>query len=89
MDVAQSDQLGTNERIHEKVEKIKQFAREAPILSTDDSAEVQSLRDTLAVLWIRERELTKQVQEANRTLERERERTKVKWYYSPSHDLYT
>ena len=29
--MAKTDQLGTSERIQEKIEKIKQFAREAPV----------------------------------------------------------
>ena len=58
--MAKTDQLGTNERIHEKIEKIKQFASEAPV-SSDDGAEVQGLRATLSVLQIRERELQQKV----------------------------
>ena len=76
--MTQSDQLGTNERIQEKLEKIKQFAREAPAVSSDNRAEVQGLRDALAILQTRERELRRQLQEANRRLERERERAKVR-----------
>ena len=87
------DQLGTSERLHEKIEKIKQFSREAP-MSSDDGAEVQGLRDALSVLQARERELHQQLEEANRRAERERERAEVSckmvfilfWYgcYIPS-----
>ena len=74
--VAKIDQLGTNERIHEKSEKIKQYAREAQV-SSDDGAEVQGLRDALSVLQMRERELHQQQEEANRRVKRERERAEV------------
>ena len=37
--MAKSDQLGTSERLHEKIEKIKQSVRDAPV-SSDDGAEV-------------------------------------------------
>ena len=67
--VAKIDQLGTNERIHEKSEKIKRYAREAQV-SSDDGAEVQGLRDALSVLH-------QQLEEANRRVERERERAEV------------
>lgn len=77
MDVAKTDQLGTRERIHEKIEKIKQLAREAPAVSGDDGAEVQSLRDALRVLQTRERELHQQLEEANMRMERRRERIEV------------
>ena len=70
MGVAKNDQLGTSERIHEKIEKIKQFIREAPV-SSGDGAEVQGLRDALSVSQTRERELHQQ-------LEGERERAEVK-----------
>ena len=79
MGVAKIDQLGTNERIQEKVEKIKRFAREAQV-SSDDGAEVQGLRDALSVLQTRERELHQQLEEANRRMERERERAEVNSY---------
>ena len=58
MDVAKSDQLGTSERIQKKIEKIKQFAREAPVSSDD---EVQGLKDELNVSQTRERELLQRV----------------------------
>ena len=79
MAVAKSDQLGTSERLQKKIEKIKQFAREAPV-SSDDGAEVQGLRDALSVSQnlMRERELHQQLEEANRRVERERERAEVK-----------
>ena len=73
MGIAKTDQLGTNERIHEKIEKIKQFAREAPVVASDDGAKVQGLRDALRVLQTRERELHQQLEEANMRVERERE----------------
>ena len=73
MGVAKIDQLGTNERIQEKIEKIKQFAREAQ-MSSDEGAEVQGLRDALSVLQTRERELQ---EEADRRVKRERERAEV------------
>ena len=68
--MAKSDQLGTSERLQEKIEKIKQSVRDTPV-SSDDGAEVQGLRDALSVSQTRERELHQQ-------LERERERAKVK-----------
>ena len=55
VDTAIHDQLGSHERIQEKIEKIKLFAREAAV-SSDDGAEVQGLRDALSVLQTRERE---------------------------------
>ena len=74
MGVAKTDRLGSNERVHEKIEKIKRFAREAPAVSSDDGAEVQGLRDTLRVLQMRERELRQQLEGATRLrVERERE----------------
>ena len=76
MGVAKNHQLGTNERTQEKIEKIKQFSREAQV-SSDDGAEVQGLRDALSVLQTRERELHQQLEEANRRVERERERAEV------------
>ena len=79
MAVAKSDQLGTSERLQKKIEKIKQFAREAPV-SSDDRAEVQGLMDASSVSQnlMRERELHQQLEEANRRVERERERAEVK-----------
>ena len=62
MGVTKTDQLGTSERIHEKIEKIKQFAREAPAVSSDDGAEVQGLRDALRVSERRERELHQRIE---------------------------
>ena len=74
--VAKIDQLGTNERIQEKIEKIKQVAREAQV-SSDDGAEIQGLREALSVLQTRERELHQQLEEAIRRIEREKERAEV------------
>ena len=34
--VAKADQLGSNERIQEKIEKIKQFARAVPAVSSGE-----------------------------------------------------
>ena len=64
MGVAKTDQLGTNERIQEKIEKIKQFAREAPAVSSarGDGAEVQGLRDALRASQRRERELHQRIE---------------------------
>ena len=76
MGVAKIDQLGTNERIQEKIEKIKQVAREAQV-SGDDGAEIQGLREALSVLQTRERELHQQLEESNRRVEGERERAEV------------
>ena len=51
--VANSSQLGSMERVKEKIDKIKQFAREAAkgtapqIVSYDDRDEVQWLREAL------------------------------------------
>ena len=60
--VAKTDQLGTRERIQEKIEKIKQFAREAPAVSRDDGADVQGLRDALRSSQMRERELHQRIE---------------------------
>ena len=73
--MANSNQQGTNERIKEKVEKIKQFAREtakttSQQMSTDDGVEIQALRDTFQE---REQELQQQVEETHLRAERERE----------------
>ena len=76
MGVAKIDQLGTNERIQEKIEKIKQVAREAQV-SSDDGTEIQGLREALSVLQTRERELHQQLEESNRRVEGERERAEV------------
>ena len=61
MGVAKTDQLGSKERIQEKIEKIKQFARDAPAVSRDDGAEVQGLRDALRGSQRRERELNQRI----------------------------
>ena len=53
VDVANSSQLGSKERVKEKIDKIKQFAREAAkstalqIVPYDDRGEVQRLREAL------------------------------------------
>ena len=62
MGVAKTDQLGSNERIQEKIEKIKQFARAAPAVSSGDGAEVEGLRDALRVVQMRERELHQRIE---------------------------
>ena len=80
MGVAKTDQLGSNERIHEKIEKIKQFARAVPAVSSGDGAEVEGLRDALRAVQMRERELQQQLEDAKR-VEQERERIKV--YITP------
>ena len=77
MGVAKADQLGSNERIQEKIEKIKQFARAAPAVSSGDGAEVEGLRDALRAVQMRERELQQQLEDANMRVEQERERIKV------------
>ena len=77
MDVAKADQLGSNERIQGKIEKIKQLARAAPAVSSGDGAEVESLRDALRTVLMRERELQQQLEDANMRVEQERERNKV------------
>ena len=74
MGVAKTDQLGSNERIQEK---IKQFARAAPAVSSGDGAEVEGLRDALRAVQMRERELQQQLEDANTRVEQERERIKV------------
>ena len=71
MGVAKADQLGSNERIQEKIEKIKQFTRAVPAVSRGDGAEVEGLRDTLKDVQMRERELHQQLED------KERERIKV------------
>ena len=52
--VAKTDQLGSNERIQEK---IKQFTRAVPAMSSGNGAEVEGLRDALRAVQMREREL--------------------------------
>ena len=79
--VANTDQLGSNERIHEKIEKIKQLARAVPAVSSGDGAEVEGLRDALRAVQMRERELQQQLEDANMRVEQERERIKV--YITP------
>ena len=74
MGVAKTDQLGSNERIQEKIEKIKQFARAAPAVSSGDGAEVEGLRDALRAV---QRELHQQLEDASIRVEQERERNKV------------
>ena len=72
--MANNSQQGTNDRIREKVEKIKQLAREAAKIvvsrqvSSYNGAEVQSLRDAF-----QERE-----QEFWQQIEREREEADTK-----------
>ena len=66
--MAKNNDLGTNERIRGKIEKMKQ----------DDAVEIQGLRDSLSVLQAREKELHQQLEEANRRLERASERAEVK-----------
>ena len=63
------DQLGSNERIQEKIEKIKRFARAAPAVSSGDGAEVEGLRDALRAVQMRERELQQQLEDANTRVE--------------------
>ena len=62
MSVAKTDKLGTRERIHEKIEKIRQFAQEVPAVSSDDGAEVQGLRDSLRSSQMKERELHQRIE---------------------------
>ena len=75
--VAKTGQLGSNERIQEKIEKIKQFARAVPAVSSGDGTEVEGLRDALRAIQMRERELQQQLEDANMRVEQERERVKV------------
>ena len=77
MGVAKTDQLGSKERIQEKIGKIKQFARAASAVSSGDGAEVEGLRDALRAVQMRERELQQQLEDANMRVEQERERYKV------------
>ena len=72
--VAKTDQLGSNERIQEKIEKIKQFARAGPAVSSGDGAEVEGLRDALRGV---QKELYQQLEDANMRVEQGRERIKV------------
>ena len=69
MSVAKTDELGSNRRLQEKIEKIKQFARAAPAVSSGDGAEVEGLRDALRAVQMRERELQQQLVDANKTME--------------------
>ena len=75
--MAKTDQLGSNERIQEKIEKIKQFARAIPAVSSGDGTEVEGLRDALRAVQMKERELQQQLEDANVRAEQERERIKV------------
>ena len=65
--MANNKQLGTNNRVREKVTKIKQLAREAAKcslpqqLSSDDGAETQGLRNALHAIQEREKELLHQL----------------------------
>ena len=72
MGVASGSQLGSKERIDEKMEKIKQFAREAKQQPADDGAEVQGLSDVV------HRELLQQVEELQQEVQSSRERAKVR-----------
>ena len=72
--VAKTDQLGSNERIQDK---IKQFTRAVPAMSSGNGAEVEGLRDALRAVQMRERELQQQLEDANMRVEQERERIKV------------
>ena len=72
--VAKTDHLGSYGRLQEK---IKQFARAAPAVSSGDGAEVEGLRDALRAVQMRERELQQQLEDANMRVEQERERNKV------------
>ena len=80
MGVANNRQLGTNDRIMEKVEKMKRFASEATKIpasqqmSTDDGTEVQSLRDAFQE---REQELQQQVEEAQQQIQAVRKEAEV------------
>ena len=80
MGVAKADQLGSNERIQEKIEKIKRFARAGPAVSSGDGAEAEGLRDALRAVQMRERELQQQLEDANTAME---QRIKV---YNISHE---
>ena len=64
--MAKTDQLGTNERVQEKIQEIKRFAREAAVVSSDNGGEVEGLRDALRVLQMREMEFRQQLEEADR-----------------------
>ena len=77
--VANNRQLGTNDRIMEKVGKIKQFVREAAKITasqqmSDDGTEVQSLRDAFQE---REQELQQQVEEAQQQIQAVRTEAEV------------
>ena len=76
MGVSKTDLLGSNGRLQEK---IKQLARATPSVSssTGDGDEVEGLRNAIRVLQLRERELHQQLEDANITVKRERERNKV------------
>ena len=72
MSVANDIQLGSIERIHEKMEKIKQYAREAKQQLADDGAEAQGLSDVV------QRELLQQVEELQQEVQCSRERAEVR-----------
>ena len=71
MGVANDSQLGSKERINGKMEKIKQFAREAKQQPADDRAEVQSLSDAV------HRELLQQVEELHQEVQNVKEKAQV------------
>ena len=76
--VANDSQLGSKERIDEKIEKIRQFARDAKQQPADDGAEVQGLSDVV------HRELLQQVEELQQEVQNFRERAeraevRIKW----------
>ena len=74
MGVASDSQLGSKERIDEKMEKIKQIAREAKQQLPDDGAEVQGLSMRVTV----HRELLQQVEELQQEMQNTRERAEVR-----------
>ena len=60
--VADNSQLGSGERIQEKIEKIKQFAREAQQVPTDDDGDLPEREGELLQQLERERQEAQQVQ---------------------------
>ena len=60
--VADNSQLGSAERIQKKIEKIKQFAREAKQVPTDDDGDLPEREGELLQQLERERQEAQQVQ---------------------------
>ena len=87
MGAAKADQLGSNERIQEKIEKIKQLARAVPAVSSGDGAEVEGLRDALRAVQMRERELQQQLEDANMRVEQKKVANTLHMTFDTSYNI--